>query len=224
MPYVYDKSVLSTVAHQGSGMINPFKAITYGTKISPSQLSIGDLDSFTKTPQKITITNSSPLPKVYTVNHKGAGYAEVFPYPDLLDPNSWNGFGQPQYGIYGSASFSQNTILVPGGQSRTFSVVISAPKLTTAQILKTPIFSGIIEITSLLEKHNIPYLGVPYSRQKTPSIDISNTTIYDNKGVAYSVAQPIVFHYPGLFNDNPDWTVRFNSGFEAYNLSKWEFP
>lgn len=222
--YIYDKSVLSTVAHQGSGTVNPYKAIFYSTSISPSQLSLGDTDDFLNKPQKITIKNRSPLPQIYSIKHQGAGYAEVFPYPDLVDPNYYNTFGQPQYAIYGSASIPQSLITVPGGQSRTFQVTISPPKLSAAQIHKTPLFSGFIEISSLLETYRVPYLGAPYSRQKTPAIDLSNTTFWDNNNVEYSVAQPVTFNYPGLWDDNPDFTIHFNSGFQLYNLSYWEFP
>jgi hypothetical protein len=87
LPYVYDTSFLSTVAGQGAGLINPYKALTYKTAVSPSQLEIGDTNNFPNVPQTTTINNASPDSKTYTIKHQGAGYAEYFPYPDLLPPD-----------------------------------------------------------------------------------------------------------------------------------------
>ncbi|KAH8890656.1 subtilisin-like protein, partial [Thozetella sp. PMI_491] len=174
MSYVYDKSILSTVAHQGAGMVNPYKAITYGTLVSPSQINLGDLDDFQRTAQTITITNKATSgKKVFEITHQGAGYAELFPYPDLLDPNSWNQLGQPQFATYATARFSQTRITVHAGETLEFRAYITQPKLTAEQIAKTPIISGFFQLTSDSETHTIPYVGVPYSRQDESGFDTS---------------------------------------------------
>lgn len=223
MQYVYDHSILSTVAGQGAGMINPYRAIKYQTTITPSQIELGDTDKFLNVPQTIKINNASPKSKTYTIKHQGAGYAEYAPYPDALTPAIANIWGLPQYSIYGSASFSASTVTIPAGQSHEISVTFAPPNLSSAQIHKTPVFSGFISISSSDETFSVPYIGVPYSRKSTNAIDLSNFTISD--GVKnYNVAQPCVFHYPGLFDDNANWTIRINTQFEAYNLTAWEFP
>ncbi|KAH8596882.1 peptidase S8/S53 domain-containing protein [Bisporella sp. PMI_857] len=222
--YAYDQKILSTAAHQGSGLVNPYKAILASSTISPSQLQIGDTDSFSNKPQKITIKNRSLLPVIYTVKHKGAGYTEYFPFPDLLQPSDWYFWAFPQYSIYGSASFSSSVFTLFPGQSQTIDVTISPPKLTDAQIHKTPVFSGFIEISSLLETYTIPYLGAPYSRQKVNAIDLSNTTLTDWEGTRHNQKQPVTYQLPGLYNDNRTWVVKFNDDIDVYNASAWEFP
>jgi hypothetical protein len=223
MQYVYDHSILSSVAGQGAGMVNPYRAIKYQTKITPSQLELGDTDKFLNVPQTIKINNASPKTKTYTIKHEGAGYVEYSPYPEALTPRYANIWGLPQYSIYGSASFSASTVTIPAGKTHEISVSFTPPILSPAQVHKTPVFSGFVLISSSDETFSIPYLGLPYSRKNTNAIDLSNFTISD--GVQnYNVAQPCVFHYPGIYDDNANWTIRINTQFEAYNLTEWEFP
>lgn len=223
MDYVYDHSFPSTVAGQGAGMVNPYKAITYKTTVTPSQIELGDTDDYLNSPQIIRIDNASPKAKTYTIKHQGAAYAEFYPYPDLLEPASGNAYGQPQYPIYGSASFDVTTVTIPAGGSYRFSAKFTPPKLTLDQIHQVPIFSGFIQVSTSGEDLTIPYLGLPYSKRKTNAIDLSNITISD--GVkTYPCAQPCVFNYPGLYDDDADWTVKINTHLETYNLTKWEFP
>ena len=223
MNYVYDHSFASTVAGQGAGIVNPYRAITYKTKITPSQWVIRDTDNYLNNPQKITINNPSPKSKTYIIKHQGAGYAEYFPYPDILTPQYGNFYGQPQYPIYGSASFSSQSITIGSGQSASFYATFTPPKLTADQINKTPVISGFVLVSSSDEAFSIPYLGLPYSRKSTNAIDTSNTTISDGYK-DYTVSQPTMFNYPGINDGNPDWTIHINTQFQTYNLSAWEFP
>ena len=217
MPYVYDTSILSSVAHQGAGMVNPYKAITYGTLVTPTQVNIGDMDDYTRTPFTISITNKAASgKKVFQITHHGAGYAEVFPYPDFLEPNSWNGLGQPQSANYATARFSQTRITVEAGQILEFRAYIAKTVLPDSQISKTPVISGFFQLTSDSETHTIPYLGVPYSRQETAAFDTSVYTYQDGDGQTYSAKQPFV--YCGTcVNREP------NTGFAEYNGTDWLF-
>jgi hypothetical protein len=70
MQYVYDHSILSTVAGQGAGIVNPYRAIKYQTTITLSQLEIGDADKFLNVLQTIKINNASPNTKTYTIKQK----------------------------------------------------------------------------------------------------------------------------------------------------------
>ncbi|PVH78927.1 subtilisin-like protein [Cadophora sp. DSE1049] len=223
MPYVYDHSFPSTVAGQGAGMVNPYKAIMYKTTITPSQLELKDLYIYDNAPQTIRIDNASPKAKTYTIKHQGAGYAEFFPYPDILESASGNAYGQPQYPIYGSASFDVTTVTIAAGGFYKLAVKFAPPKLTPSQIQQVPVFSGFIQISTSGEEFSVPYLGLPYDKRKTNAIDLSNVTIFD--GVEeHKCAQPCVFNYPGLYDDDATWKVKINTQFETYNLTKWEFP
>ncbi|KAL2070990.1 hypothetical protein VTL71DRAFT_14016 [Oculimacula yallundae] len=223
LPYVYDHSFPSTVAGQGAGMVNPYKAIIYKTTVTPSQLELRDLYNYENSPQIIRIDNASPKAKTYTIKHQGAGYAEFLPYPDILESASGNSYGLPQYPIYGSASFDVTTVTIAPGGFYKLAVKFSPPALTPAQIQKVPVFSGFIQISTSGEDLTVPYLGLPYDKRKTNAIDLSNVTIFD--GVEeHKCAQPCMFNYPGVFDDDATWRVKINTQFETYNLSKWEFP
>jgi hypothetical protein len=52
---------------------------------------------------------------------------------------------------------------------------------------------------------------------------LSNITISDSI-TDYECAQPCVFNCSGPFDNNPNWTVHFNTQIQIYNLSNWEFP
>lgn len=223
MPYVYDHSFPSTVAGQGAGMVNPHKAITYKTTITPSQIVLRDRYIYENAPQTIRIDNASPKAKTYTIKHQGAGYVEFFPYPDILESAAGNVYGQPQYLIYGSASFDVTTVTIAAGGFYKLAVKFSLPKLTPAQIQKVPVFSGFIQISTSGEDFTVPYLGLPYDKRKTNAIDLSNVTIFD--GVEeHKCAQPCLFNYPDVYDDDATWNVKINTQFETYNLTKWEFP
>jgi subtilisin family serine protease len=118
VPTVLDKNLLSTTVHQGAGLVNPYRAISYQSTVYPGELNIGSEDDFLGHPKNITITNKSTRSKRYVLGHQGAGYVEAFPYPDLLDYDTWYSYGQPEYPNFGSASFSATSITIPPGQSR----------------------------------------------------------------------------------------------------------
>jgi hypothetical protein len=218
LAYFPDQTIRSSVAHQGSGMINVYQAIMSETLVTPSELSLGDTDDYEGADQTIKITNRGSSSRTYTISHEGAGYAEAFPYPDLLEPNYWRAFGQPQYGIYGSSTFDQHTVVIPAGSTVEVKARISPPKLTTGQINKTPLMSGFIQLTSSSETYTIPYLGVPYSRQNESALDTTKYQ-YADGDKTYSPEQPFVFCGScGTGGRAP------NTGFDEYNGTDWNFP
>ena len=209
-PYPADNSILSTTVHQGAGLINVYAAITSEVTISPSELSIGDTDAFVNAPRNITITNKSSTSKTFILSHQGAGYAELAPYPDLLDPYIYYNYGQPQYAKYGSAKFSENSIILGGGQSASIQIAFSPPEgLDSAAIAKNPIQSGYIKVTSNDDHFVVPYTAVPYSRF---SADYFDTT--EISGSPYPMRT--------LTRYNPD--IEYNTGLAAYDRNLFELP
>ncbi|KAH7363774.1 peptidase S8/S53 domain-containing protein [Rhexocercosporidium sp. MPI-PUGE-AT-0058] len=189
--WVPNTSILSTTVHQGSGLVNAYRAITYETSISPGELSIGDTDDYVNKPRNFTITNKSSRSKSYIISHQGAGYAEHFPYPDLLpDPNHWYFWGQPQYARYGSVSFSQNSVMLAPGQSTTIQVSFTPPSGVDAS--RNPITSGFIKVTNNNDNFVIPYAGLPYSRFSAEYFDTSNNT-----GFPYPMST-VDYYYPNI--------------------------
>ncbi|KAH8879144.1 subtilisin-like protein, partial [Thozetella sp. PMI_491] len=220
LPWVYDQSILSTVAHQGSGLINPYNAINYQSTVSPSELHLGDLDDMVRrgtSVQNITITNKSTRSKTYVITHQGAGYAEYYPYPALDLPPDAMAQGFPQYDTYGTVDISPGTVSVEAGKSVTVEVVIKGPPLTDFQIFKGPVFSGFIIVTNNNDKFSVPYLGVPFARREAPYMDLTNNTGLQLPDVASYTQQP-----------NPDgwsfsWVATPNTGFQTYTYYD-QFP
>ena len=209
-PYPADNSIFSTTVHQGSGLINVYQAITSEVSISPSELSIGDTDVFLNSLKNITITNKSSDSKTFTISHQGAGYAEFSPYPDILEPYLYYSHGQPQYAKYGNTKFSQNSIILGGGQSATIQISFSPPEgLDPSAIAKNPIHSGWIKVTSDDKHYVVPYTGVPYSRYSAEYFDTSETT-----------GSP--FPMKTLTRYNPD--IEYNTGLASYDRNLFELP
>ncbi|KAH8812930.1 peptidase S8/S53 domain-containing protein [Xylogone sp. PMI_703] len=206
-----DKSILSTAVHQGAGLVNPYQAITFESTISPGELSIGDTGDYVNVPKNITITNNSDRSKSYVISHVGAGYVEHFPYPDVLQPDSWYLYGQPQYSIYADASFSSTKILVNAGESATIQVYFSPPSGIIAS--KNPIISGYIKITNNNDHFSVPYAGVPYSRLEQNYFDTSNTT-----------GEPLPFETFNLFNTAQGQVRVIDTGVAEFNLTTSEDP
>jgi len=214
MPVAYlpDKSILSTAIHQGAGLVNPYQAIHFESSIFPSELSLGDSDSFSKYASNITITNRSDRSKTYVIDHSGAGYAERFPYPDLLLPRDRFKFGQPQYAKYASAAFSQSSVLVPAGKSATIQIQITPP--ANIDSAKNPIFSGFITVTNNNDKFVVPYAGVPYFRH---DVDYFGNCIGDPPCFN-------TFKSRALFNNNGTFAgfdINLNTGLGIYNASDY---
>ena len=208
--YPGDKSILSTAVHQGSGLINVYQAITSEVSISPSELSVGDTDAFLNAPRNITITNKSNTQKTFILSHQGAGYAELSPYPDLLDPYIYYAYGQPQYAKYGSAKFSDNSIILGSGQSASIQVNFFPPEgMDFAAIAKNPIQSGYIKITNDEDHFVVPYTGVPYSR--------FSANFFDTTEISGSP-----FPMRTLTRYSPE--IGYNLGLASYDRNLFELP
>ena len=209
-PYPGDTSILSTTVHQGAGLINVYRAINSEVSISPSELSIGDTDIFLKASRNITITNKSGSPKTFILSHQGAGYAELFPYPELLEPYLYYTYGQPQFAKYGSAKFSDNSIILGGGQSATIQIAFTPPEgLDSAAIARNPIQSGYVKITSNDDQFVVPYTAVPYSRFSADFFDTTEIT-----GTPFPMRT--------LTTYNPE--IEYNTGLAAYDRNLFQLP
>ncbi|RFU27661.1 hypothetical protein B7463_g8655, partial [Scytalidium lignicola] len=206
-----DTSILSTVVHQGAGLVNPYQAITFESAITPGELAIGGTDDYLNKPRNITITNKSDRSKTYVISHQGAGYIEHFPYPDILQPDAYSLYGQPQYAIYADAAFSNAKILINAGDSATIQVFFSPPAGIVAS--KNPIMSGYIRVTNNNDHFSVPYAGVPYSRWNQSYFDTSNTT-----------GEPYPFETFNLFNTDQGQVRVIDTGVLDFNLTTSEDP
>ncbi|TVY62915.1 Minor extracellular protease vpr, partial [Lachnellula suecica] len=165
IPWIYDSSILAATPQQGAGLVNAYNAIFSKSAVSPGQFTATDITHTEYGTTNITIENTSSSPKTYTLSHKGAGYMDyTLSYQELN-----------QRPIYGTAFFSQQTLTIPGGESRSIHAAITPPASIDPTTL--PVFGGYIAISSSSgESFHIPYVGPPYSLYNTPHLYVQNAS------------------------------------------------
>ena len=205
----YYPSLLATAVQQGAGLINPYKAITSDTTITPTQFALGDTNDFAEKLFNLTITNNAAVTQIYTITHNGAALMEYLPFgvhPFQVQQPLWD--TQPEFAIYAEVAYTSSKVLVPRGQSVTVIFRVTAPN--DIDETKVPIMSGFISISASTEKiFTIPYVGLPYSRRDAKYIDQSNLTISPS---GPAVPWPVVWTYN---EDNGNFTYYNGSGIQV---------
>ncbi|KAL2074241.1 hypothetical protein VTL71DRAFT_8019 [Oculimacula yallundae] len=171
LSYAYDKSLRTSVAQQGGGLINVYKAVNFESAVSPSELNLGDLDLLK--PREITIENKSGRSKTYVISHEPAGETNLLPNlyrgnAPVLGVDSLPGL----YASYATTKFSSTSITIGAGQKANFTVTFQPPTDIDDDFL--PVYSGYIKITNNNDEFKVAYLGQPYSRYKADYIDASS--------------------------------------------------
>ncbi|PVH84726.1 subtilisin-like protease [Cadophora sp. DSE1049] len=173
VPYVYDKSLRSSVAQQGGGLINVYNAIHFESSVTPSELNLGDLDQLK--PRDITIENNSGRSKTYVISHEPAGETNLLPYLYRNTPTQEGISALPGlYPSYATVKFSSTSITIGAGQSANFTATFQPPNDIDDDFL--PVYSGFIKITNNNDQFKVAYLGQPYSRYKADYIDATSDT------------------------------------------------
>jgi hypothetical protein len=160
VPWIYNKTQITSTAQQGAGLVNVYNAVFSQSTISPGQLLVSDVSKTVYGAVNITIQNLSPGSKTYTLAHEGAGYSDY--YLAYEESN--------QLPIYGTAHFPTPTITIPAGKTSTISFTINSPA-SGVNPSSLPVFGGFIKVTdSSNNQQSIPYIGPPYSLYNTPQI------------------------------------------------------
>ncbi|KAI9048878.1 hypothetical protein LZ554_006732 [Drepanopeziza brunnea f. sp. 'monogermtubi'] len=211
--YIYEQSLRTSIAQQGGGMINVYKAMFYESTVSPSELNLGDLDNLTA-PREITIDNFSNRSKTYEISHEPAGLVNVVPYNSSSTGALWgqNFFGS-QYPFYASVKLSETTVTIPAGSSANITVSFDPPQDMDPLFL--PVYSGFIRIKNNNNNDyddddlRVLYLGQPYSRFNASYLDTSSKS-----GV----------EWPGLFTySTPNILTRVNNGIANFSFGRQGF-
>jgi hypothetical protein len=159
-----NNSLLETVTHQGTGLVQAYKAIHAQTIISPGELLLNDTRYF-KPNQKFKIENKSNKKVVYTLDHVAAGTAITKPAGSI-----YAAFGPvPLVANAATVSFTSNTVTVGAGKSVNVDVRFKAPTGLDASTL--PTYSGWITVTSPQDSYVVGYLGTVGSLYEQQVID-----------------------------------------------------
>ncbi|KAF9188153.1 hypothetical protein BGZ50_001521 [Haplosporangium sp. Z 11] len=162
----YGSSSLTSIAKQGSGLINVLRAITTTSSITPDHIDLLDTNRH-QTTVTITLRNDGPNAETYTFSHIPADTLNSY-------PNN-NTFPLPTPRIennYATVSFSQKEINIPARNATTITVSFTEP--ATGDAAHFPIYSGFI-IATPKSKESVP-VHVPYSGLKG---DFSRVPIMD---------------------------------------------
>ena len=141
-PVPFGSSFVDPVHRQGGGMIDIDDAIVATTKVTPSELSVGeDADPKTFT---LTIANDSAADITYTVGHAAA-------------LSTLGTFVPGVFTVAASPAFSAPAVLVPAGGTGTVDVTFTPPPFTA---FNTGVYGGSIVISGGGRTYRVPYAGM----------------------------------------------------------------
>ncbi|KAK7692411.1 hypothetical protein QCA50_004036 [Cerrena zonata] len=162
-----DGDPLQSVAIQGAGLVDAFKAIHTDIIVSPGEFLLNDTAHF-KPDQIFTVRNTGKTSKTFKVSHVPAGTLQS------LQPGTTFFEDQPVPFLSQTATvkFSQTSFTVRPGQTQTLTVHFTRPVGVDATLL--PIFSGFIDISNADESFHVSYIGAAASLKDVPVVDTSD--------------------------------------------------
>ncbi|RDW66606.1 hypothetical protein BP5796_09355 [Coleophoma crateriformis] len=194
---------ISTVAHQGAGLVSAYDAVTYTSRVSPGQLALGPIEELVSEQPEITITNRADWPVTYRLTHTIANGMKYYPHGEELPGNEgWLNllFCRLEASLFAaSMSFEQSYITIPAGQSQQVPLAITPPQGLSPE--EIPIYSGFVTVSSSLggEQFSIPYMGVGYNYTAAASFGHNtpgpSTNVNDNYRDIFSA--PTVYYSGG---------------------------
>ncbi|CZR60325.1 related to subtilisin-like serine protease [Phialocephala subalpina] len=193
VPWVFNKSMLSATVQQGAGLVNVYDAIFADTKISPGQLKVSDVSKTAYGLVNITVENTSPNSKTYSMSHQGAGYMDYY-----IPSGKKN-----QEPMFGTTHFPTPSLTVPAGTSINVQFSIIPPQGVVPSNL--PVFGGFIKVSDSDGKSfSVPYAGPPYSLYNTPYLLVQNASQGTQlpEVYAYNADQSQVTYDTGLLEIN----------------------
>lgn len=162
---------LDTVAKQGGGLVNAYKAVFYTSRAYPSLLTLNDTRFFDGQ-HTVKIFNEGQKSQTYTISHAPAGTLTTV----NNQTNLMNAFPVPISSAPAKASFSSKSLTIAPGQSKSFTVTFTAPAgLDPATV---PVYSGFIKIDSssspMRGSLSVPYMGVASDTYKQKILDTTD--------------------------------------------------
>ena len=140
---IFGTTVRDAVHRQGAGMLDIDDAVQATTKVTPSELSMGEgASAQTKT---ITIANTGVAPVTYSITHQPAAGTRGSTFAPILTTNT------------AAVGFSEATVTVPAGGSATVNVTITTN--TSSPLLDKSVYSGYLAVTGAGSTYRVPYAG-----------------------------------------------------------------
>ncbi|KAJ3104616.1 hypothetical protein HDU97_009007 [Phlyctochytrium planicorne] len=159
-----DSYRVESVAYQGAGLIDAYRAATTNTIVNPSRLSLNDT-KFTKKSYQITVTNKNTAAVSYTVGHQPAVMVTPFTEgDDVMRIQEFKAYSDDYATVDFSEDGAQSTaasleFTLQAGESKIVTVGFQPPVNATAGLF--PVFSGYLVVNANGEKAaSVPYAGI----------------------------------------------------------------
>ena len=140
---IVNTTVRDAVHRQGAGMLDIDDAILATTRVTPSELSLGE--GTTAQTKEITITNGGSAPVTYSLSHQSAAGTRGSTFAPILTTNT------------AAVSFSATSVTVAAGGSATVTVTITAN--TSTPLFDRSVYTGYIALTGGGQTYRVPYAG-----------------------------------------------------------------
>ena len=135
--------VRDAVHRQGAGMLDIDDAILATTRVTPSELSLGE--GTTAQTKAIAITNGGSAPVIYSLSHQSAAGTRGSTFAPILTTNT------------AAVSFSATSVTVAAGDSATVNVTITPN--TSSALFDRSVYTGYIAVTGGGQTYRVPYAG-----------------------------------------------------------------
>ncbi|KAG9048749.1 hypothetical protein FS837_012112 [Tulasnella sp. UAMH 9824] len=213
VPYSHtDSDPLQTLAQQGSGLINAYKAVHATTFVTPAQLQLNDT-AHSKLTHTIWVEKKSKKTQTYKISHVPAGTAIT------MEDNEAIPLPVPLVKTAATLIFTPSTIKVPPGKKVPFVVHIKPP--TGLDPKSFPVYSGFVRIASMKDNLKVSYLGVAASMKDMKVIDRS-PNYFDAKIPAILGKDGNIQEGPATYtlqgDDYPAVLWRFTAGTRIYHI------
>ena len=150
---VYQSVDKDSVAKQGSGLVNIYRALSLNTSVTPGSISLNDTARM-ETSYPITVYNSGDSAASYSLSHEGARMISPFAAGDDAIQNQEN---SPSTNTHASVTFSNTSFTLEPYTSNEVTVSFTGP--STKKMW--PIYSGFLVVSNdRNETLQVPYAGV----------------------------------------------------------------
>ncbi|KAG0167333.1 hypothetical protein DFQ28_006295 [Apophysomyces sp. BC1034] len=177
---IYGTDVLDSVARQGTGLIDVYRAIRSSTIIVPEQIRLNDIiHAAPNNEYTLTIKNNGRMDAEFTVSHVTAAAAQGYANNDLTQ--TWLPLSRPlihtQHEVEAIVDFSEQSLIIAANQESNITVRIAPPP--NAENTLPTIYSGFVRI----QKENdlpmhVPYAGLTTSLSRLPVLNVNETMPY----------------------------------------------
>ncbi|KAI9366935.1 peptidase S8/S53 domain-containing protein [Zopfochytrium polystomum] len=174
---MFESSLVASVAAQGAGLVNVYRAITAKTVVTPPALALNDSD-FREPSYSITLKNGYSKPVTYSISSFPAATVNMFDgKQDYIQTALGTTYTTNSATIgFGSKHDSVLNVTVAGGSSQAVPVSVTPPAATKP----FPVFSGFIAVANNVDDtiQHVPYAGMAGRWKTAPILSVNASAAF----------------------------------------------